>query len=72
MSNGTGEDWAGFVQGAGSNYPQLQGLDRIRELIAKYPDNQDYCELEIRKLEPAEIYARLLNEVYPPVAPQRV
>jgi len=61
-----GEDWAGFVR-ALDNYPQLQGLDRIRELIAKYPDNQDYCELEIRKLEPAEIYARLLNEVYPPL-----
>lgn len=61
-----GEDWDGFVRSL-DNYRQLQGLDRIRELIAKYPDNYDYCELEFRKLEPADIYQRLLNEVYPPL-----
>ena len=59
-----GEDWEGFIEALDS-CPQLLGLDRIRELIAEYPDNQDFCELEISRLEPAEIYVRLLNEVYP-------
>ena len=34
-----GEDWDGFVE-ALDDYPQLLGLDRIRELIAKYPGNR--------------------------------
>lgn len=59
-----GEDWEGFIEALDS-CPQLLGLDRIRELVAEYPDNQDFCELEISRLEPAEIYVRLLNEVYP-------
>ena len=29
--------------------------------------DNDYCEREFRKLQPAEIYQRLLNEVYPPL-----
>ncbi len=61
-----GEDWDGFVE-ALDDYPQLLGLDRIRELIAKYPGNRDYCELAFRRLEPPAIYRRLLNEVYPPL-----
>ena len=66
MSNGAGEDWDGSVE-ALDDYPQLLGLDRIRELIAKYPGNRDYCELAFRRLEPPAIYRRLLNEVYPPL-----
>ena len=61
-----GEDWDGFVE-ALDDYPQLLGLDRIHELIAKYPGNRDYCELAFRRLEPPAIYRRLLNEVYPPL-----
>lgn len=61
-----GEDWDGFIR-ALDDYPQLLRLDRIRELIAQYPDNHDYCEREFRKLQPAKIYQRLLNEVYPPL-----
>ncbi|WP_418450467.1 DUF3868 domain-containing protein [Alistipes sp.] len=61
-----GEDWDGFIR-ALDDYPQLLRLDRIRELIAQYPDSHDYCEREFRKLQPAEIYQRLLNEVYPPL-----
>lgn len=59
-----GEDWEGFVRMAGELSPAAGG-DRIRELIGRYPDNHDFCEMQIRKLEPASIYRHLLDEVYP-------
>ena len=48
-------------------FPDLQGIDRIREIITQYPDNHDFAELEFRRLVPPTIYGRLLNEVYPPL-----
>lgn len=59
-----GEDWEGLVRELG-NYPELLGRDWILELIERYPDNRDYCDLQFQRLQPAEIYQRLLNEVYP-------
>ncbi len=61
-----GEDWDGFVKRL-DEFPDLQGIDRIREIITQYPDNHDFAELEFRRLIPPTIYGRLLNEVYPPL-----
>ena len=59
-----GEDWEGFEEMLG-RIKSLMGLDQIKDLIAAYPDDRDYCELQFQKLEPKEIYQRLLAEIYP-------
>lgn len=59
-----GEDWDGLVREL-EHYPNLLGRDQVLELIERYPDNRDYCDLQFQKLQPEEIYQRLLNEVYP-------
>lgn len=59
-----GEDWDGFVR-ALDDFPGLLGRDRVLEIIDMYPDVRDFCELQLRRLKPSEIYHRLLNEVYP-------
>lgn len=63
-SKGVGEDWEGFVSGL-DECPGLAGLDRIKALLAEYSGRNDLCESMISRLEPSDIYARLLNEVYP-------
>ena len=34
-------------------------------IIERYPNERDFCELQLRKLVPPTIYQRLLNEIYP-------
>lgn len=65
-SEGRGEDWDGFVEALDDVY-MLAGLDRIKKLIEENPGKNDWVELQIQKLEPSDIYRRLLNEVYPPL-----
>lgn len=62
--NPCGEDWEGFIKRL-DEFPGLLGLDRIREIIAQYPDDHDRAEAEFRQLIPPTIYQRLLNEIYP-------
>ncbi len=59
-----GEDWEGLVREL-ANYPGLAKRDEVYAIIERYPDERDYCELQLRKLVPATIYERLLNELYP-------
>ena len=59
-----GEDWDGFVKALG-DFDNLLKRDEVFELIGKYPDEHDYCELQIQKLVPHTIYHRLLTELYP-------
>lgn len=59
-----GEDWEGFVRVLG-DYPRLLKRDEVYEIIERYPDQRDYCELQLQNLVPPTIYERLLNEIYP-------
>lgn len=59
-----GEDWEGLVRVLG-NYPKLLKRDEIYEIIKRYPDKRDFCELQLQKLVPPTIYRRLLDEIYP-------
>ena len=59
-----GEDWEGFVRVLG-DYPGLLKRDSVYAIIERYPNERDFCELQLRKLVPSTIYQRLLNEIYP-------
>ncbi len=59
-----GEDWEGLVRELG-NYPNLPKRDEVYAIIARYPDERDFCEQQLRKLVPSTIYQQLLNELYP-------
>ena len=59
-----GEDWEGFVRVLG-DYPNLLKRDEVYAVIERYPNERDFCELQLRKLVPPTIYERLLNEIYP-------
>lgn len=59
-----GEDWDGLVRELG-NYPNLLKRDEVYAIIERYPNERDFCELQLRKLVPPTIYDRLLNEIYP-------
>ncbi len=59
-----GEDWEGLVRVLG-DYPQLLKRDEIYALIERFPDERDFCELQIRRLTPPTIYQQLLHEMYP-------
>ncbi len=61
---GMGEDWDGFVRALGE-IPRLLKRDEVCEIIERYPDERDFCELQLRKLVPPDIYHRLLTEIYP-------
>lgn len=61
---GMGEDWKGFID-ALDKFDGLFGRDKVYGLIEKYPDDHDAAELAFKNLRPADIYLRLLNEVYP-------
>lgn len=62
--NWKGEDWDGFVRALGE-CPNLLKRDEVYATIERYPDERDFCELQLRKLDPPTIYERLLNEIYP-------
>ncbi len=59
-----GEDWEGLVR-ALDNCPDLEKRDEVYAIIERYPNERDYCELQLRKLVPPTIYERLLGELYP-------
>ena len=59
-----GEDWEGFVRVLG-DYPGLLKRDSVYAIIERYPNERDFCELQLQKLVPPTIYQRLLNEIYP-------
>ncbi|MEY8708627.1 DUF3868 domain-containing protein [Bacteroides faecichinchillae] len=59
-----GEDWEGFVRVL-DDYPQLLNRNEVLAIIERYPNERDFCELQLRKLVPPTIYQRLLNEIYP-------
>lgn len=59
-----GEDWEGLVRVLG-DYPHLLKRDSVYAIIERYPNERDFCELQLRKLVPPTIYHRLLTELYP-------
>ena len=59
-----GEDWEGLVRVLG-DYPNLLKCDSVYAIIERYPNERDFCELQLRKLVPPTIYHRLLTELYP-------
>lgn len=59
-----GEDWEGFIRALG-DFPNLLKRDEVYEVIERYPDERDFCELQLQKLVPPTIYHRLLTEIYP-------
>lgn len=59
-----GEDWEGLVRVLG-DYPNLLKRDSVYAIIERYPNERNFCELQLRKLVPPTIYHRLLTELYP-------
>ena len=47
------------------DFPNLLKRDEVYEIIERYPDERDFCELQLQKLVPPTIYHRLLTEIYP-------
>lgn len=61
-----GEDWDGVRAGV-MNQPDFPQLEKILEIIDHCGDDKDVCDARLRALQPASIYQRLLNEMYPAV-----
>ena len=59
-----GEDWEGFRL-ALDGFPHLLKRDEVQRIIDECTGDRDACEKQLQELAPAEIYHRLLNEVYP-------
>lgn len=59
-----GEDWEGFREVL-ERFPGLLGRDEVRRIIDECSGDRDICEKRLQRIEPSEIYDRLLNEVYP-------
>ena len=52
-----GEDWEGFIRALG-DFPNLLKRDEVYEVIERYPDERDFCELQL------EIYPALRRNEY--------
>ena len=61
-----GEDWVG-LRAEVEKRPGLLKQEEVLKIIDECTDNQDACEARLKALQPAEIYQRLLNEMYPPL-----
>lgn len=61
-----GEDWMG-VRTEVLKHPQLLKREEVLDIIDHCGDDKDACEERLKALKPAEIYQRLLNEMYPVV-----
>ena len=59
-----GEDWEGFRLVL-DKFPNLLKRDEVVRIIDECTGNRDACEKQLQELVPADIYHRLLNEVYP-------
>lgn len=61
-----GEDWDEFRKEV-VRHTELEQQQEILQLIDNCGDDKDACEAEMRKLVPAAVYTKLVNEVYAPV-----
>ena len=61
-----GEDWAGLRREVEA-HPGLLKQDEVLRIIDECADNPDACEARLKALQPADIYQRLLNEMYVPL-----
>lgn len=59
-----GEDWEGFRRVL-ADFPGLLKRDEVYRIIDECQGDRDVCEKQLQDLVPADIYTRLLNEVYP-------
>lgn len=59
-----GEDWDGFICELGK-ISRLLKRDEVYATIERYPNEHDYCEEQLQKIVPPDIYHRLLTEIYP-------
>lgn len=59
-----GEDWKGLRMEL-ENFPKLLKRDEVYRVIDECTGDRDACEERLKEIEPAAIYERLLNEVYP-------
>lgn len=61
-----GEDWAGLREEV-VKYPGLLKREEVLNIIDNCGEDKDACEERLKALVPAEIYQRLLYEMYPVV-----
>lgn len=61
-----GEDWAG-VRAEVMKQSDLPQSEKILEIIDRCGEDKDVCEEYLKVLKPADIYRRLLEEMYPAV-----
>lgn len=61
-----GEDWDALRKEV-ERRTDLEQQQEILQLIDGCGDDKDACEVELKKLVPAAIYSKLVNEVYAPV-----
>ncbi len=63
---GVGEDWAGLRKEV-EKHPNLLKAEDVLKIIDECDGDKDLCERRIRDIVPAEVYQRLLNEMYGPL-----
>lgn len=61
-----GEDWDALRKEV-ERRTELEQQQEILQLIDGCGDDKDACEAELKKLVPAAVYTKLVNEVYAPV-----
>ena len=61
-----GEDWAGLRREVEA-HPGLLKRDEVLRIIDECAGSPDACEARLKALQPADIYQRLLNEMYVPL-----
>ena len=59
-----GEDWEGFRLVL-DKFPGLLKRGEVVRIIDECTGDRDVCEKQLQELVPADIYHRLLNEIYP-------
>ena len=59
-----GEDWEGFRLVL-DKFPGLVKRGEVVRIIDECTGDRDVCEKQLQELVPADIYHRLLNEIYP-------
>lgn len=59
-----GEDWEG-LRVVLDKYPMLHKRDAVLRIMDRYTADRDLCDRKLEELKPADVYHRLLTELYP-------
>lgn len=63
-AQGHGEDWEG-LDSLLAEYPGLLKRDEVWDIVKNVTEDRDEANRQLERLQPKDIYDRLLNEIYP-------